>query len=128
MTPVILNFSHPLTRDQLQTVAAQIGMDVTECQVSVHVGPDESMEQASTRLLADCGLNSEAWQGQPLLTVLPGLSALAGCLIAGMHGLSGYFPAIIVVRPNQNGISGLFSVTEIVNLQAYRLQMRQQGR
>lgn len=128
MIPVILNFSHPLTQQQLHAVVQRVGMDVTERRVAVHVQPDESMEHAALRLLRECGLSSESWQGQPILTVLPGLSPLAACLITGMHGLSGYFPAVIVIRPNATGLPGVFSVTEIVNLQNLRLHLREHHR
>lgn len=126
--PVILNFSHPLTADQQRTVEQTLGVSVVERRVAVHVQADEPMEDAARRLLGASGLSSEAWQGQPVLTVLPGLSALAACLLAGMHGLSGYFPAIIVIRPSAQGIPGTFDVTEIVNLQAFRLHLREHGR
>lgn len=57
---------------------------------------------------------------------LPGLSALAACLLAEIHGRSGHFPTIVNLRPAPDPALAVtvFEVAELVNLQAIRDESR----
>jgi hypothetical protein len=123
--PILLNFSHPLTPRQLQEIEVRTGCSFTQRQIPVHVPNGHSLADTARAVLDSVALSGDEWQTSPLLIVVPGLAPLTACLMAELHGRCGYFPTIIVVRPDHEGSAGTFRVTEIVNLSTVRTDARQ---
>lgn len=123
MTTLILNFSHPLTPRQQQDLDERFG-PAEERRIPVHVAEGESLKDAARVLLDRANLSPDEWQTRPLLLVVPGLATLTACVLADLHGRCGYFPGLVVIRPDPGGIPGTFNVSETVNLQDVRQSSR----
>ena len=118
---LILNFSHPLMPEHVDalrrlTGQADVRVEALACQFD-HARPfgDQARE-----LLDRAALSAAEWQTAPLMLNLPSLSAIAGVLLAEVHGRAGYFPPIVRLRPVPNQTPPRFEVAEIVNLQQVR--------
>ena len=122
---ILLNFSHPLTPEQVAQVEALTGQKV----VAVHQLPAQFDNQEPFlpqlgALLKSIPLTPEELQTLPLLVNPPALNFIAALLLAELHGQMGYFPPIIRVRPTKDSLPPRYEVAEILNLQAVRDQAR----
>ena len=119
---VLLNFGHPLAVSQHAQLEALVGRSIAERRVSAHIDREVPLAQAARALTRQVPLSSTEWQSQPLAVILPGLSVLAACLLAEIHGRSGHFPTIVNLRPAPDPALAVtvFEVAELVNLQAIR--------
>lgn len=97
---ILLNFAHPLTESQLARVAELVGRPV-ERVVAVPARFDHAASFADQvkGLIAATGLTPDEWQTLPLLVNLPSLAPIAAVLLAELHGRTGYFPAVLRLRP-----------------------------
>ncbi len=118
---IILNFSHPLTHEQLNQIESLTGSAVSEVRGEM-AKLDNALpfEEQIQSLVERVGLSSEEWQTTPLLVNLPGYAPAVAVLLAQLHGIMGYFPAIIRARPVVGAIPPRFEVAEVLNLQAIR--------
>ncbi len=122
---ILLNFSHPLTPEQLAQIEALTRQAVAETRG--RLAQFDSAEPFSPQvraLLDEVGLSPEQWQTEPLLLNLPGFAAGAAMLLAEFHGRSGHFPAILRIRPVKDALLTRYEVAEIINLQALREDAR----
>jgi hypothetical protein len=118
---VLLNFSHPLTDEQLSQVEVLTGKHVERViDVPVQVDHARPLVEQVRALVDAVGLSPEEWQTLPLLIVPPGYAPAAVTLLAELHGRVGYFPAIIRLRPVAGSTPTRYEVAEIINLQAAR--------
>lgn len=118
---LILNFSHPLTPEQLQDISSVCHCDIARViDIPVQMDHQEPFAEQMARLLDGLDISAEQWQAGGILVNLPGLSSAACVLITLIHGLSGHFPAIIRLKPVQNSMPVAFELAEIVNLQSVR--------
>lgn len=122
----LLNFSHPLTPEQLAQAAELIGRPLARV-VDLPVAFDHGRPFADqVAALADAaGLTPEEWQTLPLLVNPPALSWIAVTLLAELHGRMGYFPPVLRLRPVPGSLPPRFEVAEVVNLQAVREEARE---
>lgn len=122
----VINFSHPLTAEQVARLAALAGQPPGRV---IHV--PSQFEQAAEFLpqvvaLADAaGLTPDEWQTLPLLIVPPALNFIAVALLAELHGRMGYFPSCVRLRPVAGAIPPRYEVAEILPLNAFREAARQ---
>ncbi len=123
---IVLNFSHPLTPEQLAQVEALTGQQVGQV-IAVPVAFDHQQPFASQMraILDRLPLSPEALQTESLLVNLPSLNYIAAVLLAELHGRMGYFPACLRMRPVEGSLPPGFEVAEILNLQAIRDEARQ---
>ena len=118
---ILLNFSHPLTPEQLRQIATLTGRQV-ERAIEVHsqIDPQEPLAAQVTALADQAGLSPTEWQTLPLLVNPPSLNFIAIVLLAELHGRCGYFPAHLRLRPVQGSLPPQYEVAEVLDLQALR--------
>lgn len=117
---IVLNYSHPLTPDQLAQLEALVGQAVTEVRVPTQLDVRRAFADCAVELADAAGLTPAQWQTEPLLVVPPSLNFIAVTLIAELHGRMGYFPPIVRLRPVEGAVPPRYEVAEIINLQAVR--------
>ncbi len=126
---IVLNFSHPLTEEQLAQIEALTGQKVERViEVPTQLDPEAPFAPQVMELVEKVGLSPKEWQTLPILINPPSLNAIAVILLAELHGRMGYFPTIIRLRPVPNAIPPRFEVAELINLQAVRDKAREQRR
>lgn len=118
---LILNYSHPLTPDQLAQVATLTGAAVDDVRdIPAQFDLDTPFVQHALTLAEAAGLTAAQWQTTPLLVVLPALNFAAAALLAELHGRMGYFPPVVRLRPVKDALPPRYEVAEVINLQAIR--------
>lgn len=121
MTEVtVINFSHPLTAEQLAQAEALLGAKVERViDVRVQLNLQEPLAPQIKALVDSVGFTDE-WQTRPIVVNLPGLAPAAALLVAEIHGRSGHFPTCLRLRPIEGSVPVCYEVGEILNLQAVR--------
>jgi len=124
---IILNFSHPLTSEQLAQIETLTASPISEVRGEM-AKLDNALpfEQQVRGMVERVGLSSDEWQTGPLLVNLPGYAPAVGVLLAELHGRMGHFPSILRVRPVQGAVPRRFEVAEVLDLQAIREVAREQ--
>ncbi len=122
---IIINFSHPLTDEQIRKIEEILGSEIGEIRnVKVQFNNDVPFDQQVAKIIDNVGLSPEEWQTLPILIIPPSLNYIAVILQATLHGLMGYFAPIIRIKPVKNSIPLRFEVAEIINLQSLRERFR----
>ncbi|BAJ64873.1 CRISPR-associated protein Csx15 [Anaerolinea thermophila] len=118
---ILVNFSHPLSNDQMAQLQALLGAPI-ERVVEVHsqIEPDQPLAPQVTAMVDQAGLTLEEWQNAPIIVNPPSLNFSAVLLVAELHGRMGYFPACVRLRPVNGAIPPRFEVAEVLNLQLQR--------
>ena len=118
---ILLNFSHPLTPDQLAQVQSLTGRPV-ERVIDLPTQFDHATPflPQLDQLMARLDLTPTDWQTAPLLVNLPSLNFIAAPLLAELHGRMGYFPPVLRLAPVSGSLPPRYEVAEILNLQAVR--------
>ncbi len=122
---ILLNFSHPLTREQqtqLEAITAQSILHTINAMPQFD--EQQPFEPQLAALLDEIELTAQQWQTEPILVVLPALNFIAGALLANLHGRMGYFPHVVRTRPVEGSIPRRFEIAEILDLQALRAASR----
>jgi hypothetical protein len=121
----IINFTHPLTEEQLVAIEKMIGKKVSKViQITSQIDVNRLLVEQVEAMIEEVGLTAEEWQSLPLLINLPSLNYSTTVMLALLHGRMRYFPATICLRPVTGAIPPRFEVAEIVNLQ----EARERGR
>lgn len=123
---IILNFSHPITEEQLARVAELAEMPAKEIYVHtapVHIDQAQPLDVQVRAIVDGVGLTAEEWQTGELLINPPGYAPAAFVLLAELHGRIGHFPALIRLRPRSGAVT-TYEVAELLNLQAIREEAR----
>lgn len=124
---ILLNFSHPLTRPQVEQVKALAQQEVSQViDVPSQIDPEQPLVPQVQAMLDGVPLTPEDWQTAPLLVNLPSLNYSAAVVLAELHGRMGYFPAVLRLKPEPDSLPPQFTVAEIINLQAVRDKARRQ--
>lgn len=118
---LILNYSHPLTPDQLSQLEALTGAAIAEVrEITAQLDLEAPFAPQAVALADAAQLTPEQWQTTPLLLVPPALNFAAVALLAELHGRMGYFPPVVRLRPVAGALPPRYEVAEIINLQAVR--------
>lgn len=118
---IIVNFSHPLVPAQLEQIEEISGQKVERViEVDAQFDYGGSFIEQACALVSSADLSPEQWQTEALVINLPGLHIITALILVEIHGRTGYFPAILCLRPVSNSISPQFEVAEIINLQTVR--------
>lgn len=122
----LLNFSHPLTPEQLQRIGELIGQPLARViEVPTQFDHERPFAEQVRELVDGIGLSAEQWQTTPLLVNPPALGVIAVALLAELHGRMGYFPAVLRLRPVPGSNPPQYEVAEVINLQALRDRARE---
>ena len=123
-TILIVNFSHPLTPEQVAEIGRLAGMGAEDVR-NVPAQFDDALPfgPQAEELTVRAGVASAEWQTRPVLVILPGHSAIGAALLAILHGRLGHFPAVARLA-RVSGPVTRFAVAEIVNLQELREDSR----
>ncbi len=117
---ILLNFAHPITAEQQAQIEALAGERVDEIRdIPVHFDLSAPFRPQVDALLAQAAVGEAGWQGAALLVNLPAHNVIAAALLSALHGRSGHFPAVLLLRPVPAALPR-YEVAEIVNLQAVR--------
>jgi hypothetical protein len=123
---ILINFSHPLTEAQRQTIETLAGQKISRLiERMAFFDLKQPFSEQATALVAGLGLSPEAWQQTPLLVNLPALNFAAAAVLAELHGRCGYFPPILRLRPVAGSLPPQYEVAELLNLQQLRDEARQ---
>jgi len=118
---ILLNFTHPITdaqRAQIESLTGRAIDRVIERMPQFDDG--QPLAEQIRELVESVGLTSHEWQTEALLINPPGLAPAALCLMAEIHGRTGYFPATTRIRPVPDAVPRQFEVIEILDLQMIR--------
>ncbi len=122
---IVLNFSHPLSEEQVEQVERLISQKIEEVrQIPVHFDNELPFDTQVEKLIEECNLTVDEWQTKPIIIVPPAFNFIAVSLLAALHGIMGYFPPVIRLKPVQNAVPPKFEVAEIINLQNIREKFR----
>jgi hypothetical protein len=117
----LLNFSHPLTSEQIARIETILGQKVGEVlHFPAQFDPQQPFLEQLHKLLAQLPLTPEQWQTEPILVNPPALNVITALLLAELHGRMGYFPPVIRLRPVAGSTPPRYEVAEIINLQTVR--------
>lgn len=121
---LILNFSHPLTEQQLTRITELAGEAIEDIRtIAVQIDQECALEPQVRTIVDQAGLSSQEWQTRGLLINPPGYAPAAFVLLAELHGRIGHFPALIRLRPRSGPIT-IYEVAELLNLQTIREESR----
>jgi len=122
---LILNFSHPLTENQLARAAELAAQPVDAVfNIPVQIATTLPFAPQVEELVNHIPLTPRQLQTEPILVVLPALNFIAALLLADLHGRMGYFPAVLRLRPVPGSTPPAFEAAEILNLQQIRENAR----
>lgn len=122
---IILNFSHPLTQEQIHQIE-----DLTTHKVQQVINIPFQLDNHFTfkdqvrDIFRQIGITPHQWQTMPVLVNLPGFAPAAALVIAEIHGRTGHFPTILRLKPDMRTNPPTYTVAEIINLQAVRDKAR----
>jgi len=119
----LINFSHPITDEQVTDLQGVLGDVVDVVDVSVQVDMEMSFDSQADGVLDAVGLSAKDWQTKSILVNPCGLSAMWSILLAKLHGKMGYFPTVMRLK-SDGGTVRKFVVAEIVGLQRIRDEAR----
>jgi len=120
----VFNFAHPLTPVHCQRIADLAGERVEAVNMPFQIEPQYPLEPQVEALVDGLGLTPREWQTESFMFNLPSLNYGTAVLLAQLHGRSGYFPAIVRLRPAADTLPVQFEVAEVINLQAVRERAR----
>lgn len=124
---ILLNFSHPLTPEQVAAIESLTGTAVARrVEVPVQFDEQQPFVPQVRALVGAVALSAHEWQTQPILVVLPSLNFITAALLAELHGRMGYFPPVVRTRPVADRIPRVYEVAEILDLQQMREEARKQ--
>jgi hypothetical protein len=118
---ILINFSHPLTPDQVAQIEALAGQPVDDLiALPVQFDNDQAFLPQLQALAAGIPLSAEQLQTEAVLVNPPSLNFITALLLAELHGRMGYFPPVIRLRPLSGSLPPRYEVAEILNLQVVR--------
>lgn len=118
---ILLNFSHPLTPEQVAAIEALTGKKVERLiPIAVHFANEQPFLAQLQALLAQIPLAPEELQTREFLINPPAHNIIALLLLAELHGQMGYFPSVVRLAPVEGATPPRFQVAEVINLQTVR--------
>jgi len=124
---IILNFSHPLTPEQITKIEELSKRKVEQVvALTIQFSHDAPFLPQLQEALKQATFTPEQWQTAPIIVNLPAFNYISALALAELHGRMGYFPPILRLKPVQGAMPPRFEVAEVINLQAVRDEARKQ--
>ena len=121
----LINFSHPLTENQIQKLEEKLGQKIERVvEIDAYIDQQKPLIPQIVELVDRVGFTSHEWQTVPFILNPPSLSISAVTLLAELHGRCGYFPPVLRLRPAEGSFPLQFEVAEIINLYQVREEAR----
>jgi hypothetical protein len=122
---ILLNFSHPLTPEQVAQCEQFTGQKI-ENVIALPVQFDnyQPFLPQLEALMEKIPLAPENLQTTPILVNPPSLNFITALVLAELHGRMGYFPPIIRLRPVEGSLPPRYEVAEVLNLNQVREEAR----
>ncbi|MBI3243455.1 MAG: hypothetical protein HYZ49_14315 [Chloroflexi bacterium] len=118
---ILLNFSHPLTPDQLEAISRLTGQTVERVIAApAQFDHQQPFEQQLAALMAQIELSPDEWQTASIVVNPPSLNFITALVLAELHGRMGYFPPVARLRPVKDALPPRYEVAEVLNLQSAR--------
>jgi hypothetical protein len=118
---IVVNFSHPLTPDQLPRIAAETGSAPERViDVPAQFEGEPPFGEQVRALVDGVGLSPAEWQTLPLLVNPPAFAPIAAVVLAHLHALIGHFPPTPRIGPVGDAVPPRFVVAEVIDLNAVR--------
>lgn len=118
---IALNFSHPLTPEQIAQVEALTKQKMERLiEQPVQFDNQQPYQPQLAALMDKIPLSPQEWQGTPILVNLPSLNGIAALVLADLHGRMGYFPPVLRLRPVEGSLPQQYELAELLNLQGVR--------
>ena len=118
---LILNFSHPMTENQKKEAEALAGQTIEKVyDIHVQFDNDISYAEQAEALMRSLPVDGTTLQTKPILILLPSSNFIAASVLASLHGMMGYFPAVLRISPEAGSLPPVYHAAEILNLQAIR--------
>lgn len=122
---ILLNFSHPITPEQLAQVEVLTNNVVDKTiAVPIHFNQDAPFLPQLREALEPLAFSPQEWQTLPIVVNLPSFNYISALTLAELHGRMGYFPPILRLRPVEGALPPRYEVVEVINLQAVRDEAR----
>ena len=122
---IVVNFSHPLSDEQLARIEALTHRAVEEVvEVRSQFEPEQPFAPQVVALADAANLAARQWQSEPILIVPPTLNFIAAGLLAELHGRAGYFLPVVRTRRTDDSLPPRYEVAEILDLQGIRDRAR----
>jgi hypothetical protein len=116
----VINFSHPLTTEQLGQLEQLAGVKIREViEVSSQFENTGEFAAQSRKLVDQIPWSSRDWQTRSFVVRLPSLDVISALVVAEIHGRAGYFPTIVRLRPAAGAVR-VFEIAELIPLQTIR--------
>jgi hypothetical protein len=108
---IILNFSHPITTQQLEQIQQMVSEPVEQViSLAVHFENAQPFLPQVAALMQTIPLDSQQWQSASILVNPPSLNSIAVLVLAELHGRMGYFPPILRLRPVDGALPPRYEV------------------
>ncbi|KKC28651.1 CRISPR-associated protein Csx15 [Caldanaerobacter subterraneus] len=121
----LINFSHPLTENQIQKLEEKLGQKIERVvEIDAYIDQQKSLIPQIVELVDRVGFTPHEWQTVPFILNPPSLSISAVTLLAEVHGRCGYFPPVLRLRPIEGSLPLQFEVAEIISLHQVREEAR----
>ncbi|MBI5292450.1 MAG: hypothetical protein HY872_11290 [Chloroflexi bacterium] len=118
---ILLNFSHPLTPDQLEQITQLTGHTIERViALPTQFDHQQPFLPQLESLMALSELSALEWQTASILVNPPSLNFITALVLAELHGRMGYFAPVIRLRPVAGALPPRYEVAEVLNLQAAR--------
>ena len=118
---ILLNFSHPLTGDQLAQAETITGQTIERAvDAPAQFDHAQPFGPQAVALVDGCGLTPTEWQTVPIVVAPPALNFIAVALLAELHGRMGYFAPCLRMRPVEGILPPRYEVAEALDLQGQR--------
>ena len=118
---LVLNFSHPMTEVQKKEAETLTGQSIeTVHDIRVQFDNDRSYAEQAAELMRNLPVDGTTLQTAPILILLPSSNFIAAAVLASLHGMMGYFPAVLRISPESGSLPPVYHAAEVLNLQSIR--------
>ena len=124
---ILLNYSHPLTPEQIARVEELTRQKVERVlNLPVQFDNNAPFLPQLDALMQALPLSPTELQSAAVVVNPPSLNFITALVLAALHGRMGYFPPVIRLRPVEGALPPRYEAAEVLNLQAVRDHARKE--